>query len=295
MHEIHPISIYSQRRRGRSFLPFILAMVGREWRVRSPAPNESRQSAIRLRQSDRSCTRRTRRRCGFGNGTERRASRHECVGRRVRWWTLIRGGIPDSRIELENTQLFARTLARLGGRTLGIDASESNIRIASMHASADPLFSSSSPSPQSVCSSKKCSVSVCVLCASCLLLGCQLREFSGAVRGARYSISLLGSFSGLLDALGGQGIPVRCFNRFALPCPAASCVGKPTMVVVAVQGPPDMVILCSVKYFLTYAMVLSTLPTITLVVLPCFRTVIQWSPFLSSTVGLRISSIEVVS
>ena len=36
---------------------------------------------------------------------------------------------------------------------------------------------------------------------------------------------------------GGQGIPVRCFIRFALPCPAASCVGKP-MVVVAVQGPP---------------------------------------------------------
>ena len=84
-------------------------------------------------------------------------------------------------------------------------------------------------------------MSVCVLCASCLLLGCQLREFSGAVKGARYSISLLGSFSGLLDALGGgggQGIPVRCFIRFALPCPAASCVGKPIMVVVAVQGPP---------------------------------------------------------
>ena len=91
-----------------------------------------------------------------------------------------------------------------------------------------------------MCSSKGCSVSVCVLCTSCLLLGCQLREFSGAVRGAHYSISLLGSFSGLLDALGGggQGIPVRCFIRFALPCPAASCMGKPTMVVVAVQGPP---------------------------------------------------------
>ena len=39
---------------------------------------------------------------------------------------------------------------------------------------------------------------------------------------------------------GGQGIPVRCFIRFALPCPAASCVGKPTMVVVAVQGPPSL-------------------------------------------------------
>ena len=37
---------------------------------------------------------------------------------------------------------------------------------------------------------------------------------------------------------GGQGIPVRYFIRFALPCPTASCVGKPTMVVVAVQGPP---------------------------------------------------------
>ena len=90
----------------------------------------------------------------------------------------------------------------------------------------------------SVRSSKGCSVLVCVLCASCLLLGCQLCEFSGAVRGARYSISLLGTFSGLLDALGGPGIPVRCFIRFALPCPAASCVGKLTMVVVAVQGPP---------------------------------------------------------
>ena len=58
----------------------------------------------------------------------------------------------------------------------------------------------------SVCSSKGCSVSVCVLCVSCLLLGCQLHEFSGAVRGARYSISLLGSFLGLLDALGGARI-----------------------------------------------------------------------------------------
>lgn len=40
-----------------------------------------------------------------------------------------------------------QSLARLGGQTLGIDASESNVRIASMHASADPLFSPSSPSP----------------------------------------------------------------------------------------------------------------------------------------------------
>ena len=32
---------------------------------------------------------------------------------------------------------------------------------------------------------------------------------------------------------------MHCFIRFALPCPAASCVGKPTMVVVAVQGPPQ--------------------------------------------------------
>ena len=61
----------------------------------------------------------------------------------MRWWTLVRGGIPDSCIELENTN-YVQSLARLGGRTLGIDASESNIRIASMHASADPLFSPSS-------------------------------------------------------------------------------------------------------------------------------------------------------
>jgi len=40
-----------------------------------------------------------------------------------------------------------QSLARLGGQTLGIDASESNIRIASMHANADPLFSPSSSSP----------------------------------------------------------------------------------------------------------------------------------------------------
>ncbi|KIM66016.1 hypothetical protein SCLCIDRAFT_1211662 [Scleroderma citrinum Foug A] len=43
--------------------------------------------------------------------------------------------------------LLSESLARLGGQTLGIDASESNVRIASMHASADPLFSPSSPSP----------------------------------------------------------------------------------------------------------------------------------------------------
>ncbi|KAG6332379.1 hypothetical protein ID866_6711 [Astraeus odoratus] len=38
----------------------------------------------------------------------------------------------------------AQSLARMGARTLGIDASESNIRIASMHASRDPLLSPSS-------------------------------------------------------------------------------------------------------------------------------------------------------
>ena len=37
-----------------------------------------------------------------------------------------------------------KTLARLGGRTLGIDATPSNIAIASLHASADPAFSQSS-------------------------------------------------------------------------------------------------------------------------------------------------------
>ncbi|KAI1793546.1 ubiquinone biosynthesis O-methyltransferase [Ganoderma leucocontextum] len=39
--------------------------------------------------------------------------------------------------------LLCETLARLGGRTLGIDASASNIAIASLHASADPGLSSS--------------------------------------------------------------------------------------------------------------------------------------------------------
>ena len=68
----------------------------------------------------------------------------------------------------------------------------------------------------SVCSSKGCSVLVCVLCTLCLLLGCQLCEFSGAVRGARYSISLLGSFSGLLDALGGGGRVYLCAVLFLL-------------------------------------------------------------------------------
>ncbi|PIL25112.1 hypothetical protein GSI_13001 [Ganoderma sinense ZZ0214-1] len=38
--------------------------------------------------------------------------------------------------------LLCETLARLGGRTLGIDASSSNIAIASLHASADPGLSS---------------------------------------------------------------------------------------------------------------------------------------------------------
>ncbi|KAI6041289.1 S-adenosyl-L-methionine-dependent methyltransferase [Pisolithus marmoratus] len=42
--------------------------------------------------------------------------------------------------------LLSESLARLGARTLGIDASESNIHIASMHADADPLLSSASQS-----------------------------------------------------------------------------------------------------------------------------------------------------
>ncbi|KAH7909557.1 S-adenosyl-L-methionine-dependent methyltransferase, partial [Hygrophoropsis aurantiaca] len=48
--------------------------------------------------------------------------------------------------------LFSESLARLGARTLGIDASESNIRIASLHASADPQLRgppSSSNAPSS--------------------------------------------------------------------------------------------------------------------------------------------------
>ncbi|EIN05995.1 ubiquinone biosynthesis O-methyltransferase [Punctularia strigosozonata HHB-11173 SS5] len=39
--------------------------------------------------------------------------------------------------------LLSESLARLGGRTVGIDASPSNIAIASMHASADPALCSS--------------------------------------------------------------------------------------------------------------------------------------------------------
>ncbi|KAF8573330.1 ubiquinone biosynthesis O-methyltransferase [Ramaria rubella] len=37
--------------------------------------------------------------------------------------------------------LMSESLARLGARTLGVDASPANIAIASLHASADPLFS----------------------------------------------------------------------------------------------------------------------------------------------------------
>ncbi|THH17780.1 hypothetical protein EW146_g3105 [Bondarzewia mesenterica] len=44
------------------------------------------------------------------------------------------------------TSFDAQGLARLGARTTAIDASESNIAIASIHASADPRLSSSSPS-----------------------------------------------------------------------------------------------------------------------------------------------------
>ncbi|KAI8974524.1 ubiquinone biosynthesis O-methyltransferase [Trametes punicea] len=42
--------------------------------------------------------------------------------------------------------LLCESLARLGGRTLGIDASSSNIAIASLHAAADPALASSSAS-----------------------------------------------------------------------------------------------------------------------------------------------------
>ena len=39
---------------------------------------------------------------------------------------------------------------------------------------------------------------------------------------------------------GGPGISCALFLFVqTLPCPAVSCVGKPTMVVVAVQGPPS--------------------------------------------------------
>lgn len=46
--------------------------------------------------------------------------------------------------------LLSESLARLGAQTLGIDASESNIRIASTHADADPLLSSSFPTSSSL-------------------------------------------------------------------------------------------------------------------------------------------------
>jgi 2-polyprenyl-6-hydroxyphenyl methylase/3-demethylubiquinone-9 3-methyltransferase len=45
-------------------------------------------------------------------------------------------------ISLDAPADFSQSLARLGARTLGIDASESNIKIASLHASADPKLSS---------------------------------------------------------------------------------------------------------------------------------------------------------
>jgi polyprenyldihydroxybenzoate methyltransferase / 3-demethylubiquinol 3-O-methyltransferase len=41
------------------------------------------------------------------------------------------------------SSIEAKSLARLGARTLGIDASESNIAIASLHASLDPKLSTS--------------------------------------------------------------------------------------------------------------------------------------------------------
>ncbi|KAJ2918615.1 hypothetical protein MD484_g1801, partial [Candolleomyces efflorescens] len=40
--------------------------------------------------------------------------------------------------------LLSESLARLGARTVGIDASEANIAIASLHASSDPAFRSNS-------------------------------------------------------------------------------------------------------------------------------------------------------
>ena len=43
---------------------------------------------------------------------------------------------------------YFKTLARLGGRTLGIDATPSNIAIASLHAGADPAFSAGTSSPK---------------------------------------------------------------------------------------------------------------------------------------------------
>jgi len=43
----------------------------------------------------------------------------------------------------------------------------------------------------------------------------------------------------LLGSRGGQEVLCAVFSVHALPCPAASCVGKPPMVVVLVQGPPS--------------------------------------------------------
>ncbi|KAJ8461920.1 hypothetical protein ONZ51_g11231 [Trametes cubensis] len=45
--------------------------------------------------------------------------------------------------------LLCESLARLGGRTLGIDASSSNIAIASLHAAGDPALASTSTSAKS--------------------------------------------------------------------------------------------------------------------------------------------------
>ena len=60
----------------------------------------------------------------------------------------------------------------------------------------------------------------------CLLLGCRLCGFSGVVRGARHSIGLLGSFSGLLDALGGSGHTCALFYSFCATLPSSKQRGK---------------------------------------------------------------------
>ena len=69
-------------------------------------------------------------------------------------------------------------------------------------------------------------LSVCLRTLRVVLVTCQLREFSGAVRGARYSISLLGSFSGLLDALGGPGYTCALFYSFCATLPSSKLRGK---------------------------------------------------------------------
>lgn len=117
-------------------------MVGRTRRVCHAAQNESGQDGVYQGEAAGD---------PVGGRMSSRFFQYDPVGgtryprRWMRWRAVVRGA---SGLSLFSEQILKnlQSIARLGARTTGIDASEANIGIASTHAAGDPQFARSTES-----------------------------------------------------------------------------------------------------------------------------------------------------